>query len=350
MKINQTPYRTSRNYAINNIEVGEEIFNNNLHPFAKFSIKNVEGFKKTKQFKVKQNTSIAQKLDLQIAKTTNKYHVIFDKNTTYPVEIEFDFDKQNSALTDVLDFEVEENVRAQIIVKYTSKLQVYNNSLIKIHLAKNATLDICVLTNIEKESHNFVLFDNELDCASKLNYTIVDFGCKTSVQNFYTKLAGDDAKCQLNSVYFGDNNALIDLNYLQEVFGKQCTATIDVVGALRDTSAKNFKGTIDFKKGCKKSFGSENEFCMLLSKTARSKALPMLLCAEEDVDGKHSTSVGKVAEKEKFYLMSRGLNETEALKLIVKAKFDYVISKLFDKELKVEILEILDGKFENEEI
>ena len=46
-------------------------------------------------------------------------------------------------------------------------------------------------------------------------------------------------------------------------------------------------------KRFKKAKGTENEACMLLSDKAKSLALPMLLCTEEDVDGEHSTSSGK---------------------------------------------------------
>ena len=59
---------------------------------------------------------------------------------------------------------------------------------------------------------------------------------------------------------------------------------------------------------------------MILSETAKSIALPMLLCTEEDVEGNHSTATGKVGPKELFYIMSRGFSEKEALKLMVRAK------------------------------
>lgn len=48
---------------------------------------------------------------------------------------------------------------------------------------------------------------------------------------------------------------------------------------------------------------------MLLSDKAKSKALPMLLCTEEDVEGSHSTATGKVDESELFYLMTRGFSK-----------------------------------------
>lgn len=45
---------------------------------------------------------------------------------------------------------------------------------------------------------------------------------------------------------------------MQNYRGKQSFIDIDVQGALSGNAKKNFKGTIDFKKGCKKAKGNEN--------------------------------------------------------------------------------------------
>ena len=117
-------------------------------------------------------------------------------------------------------------------------------------------------------------------------------------------------------------------------------------GTLKDTAKKNFKGTIDFKRGCKKAKGDENEFCMLLSPKAKSLALPMLLCTEADIEGNHSTASGKVDEKSLFYIMSRGFSESEAIRLIVRARFNNIIERIKDEELKEIILQEIDNRLE----
>ena len=132
------------------------------------------------------------------------------------------------------------------------------------------------------------------------------------------------------------------MNYIGELRGKKSNINIEVQGALKDEARKHFKGTIDFKKGAKKASGNENENCMLLSDKAKSLALPMLLCSEEDVEGNHSSSAGKVGEKELFYIMSRGFTLKEAMKLIVRAKFNKILEKIEEEELKNQILNEID--------
>jgi len=179
---------------------------------------------------------------------------------------------------------------------------------------------------------------------ANLTLNIVDFSLNNSIYNYKSKILGENSNSNINTLYMGNESATIDINYLIEIYSPFSKANMEVIGALNDESRKHFKGTIDFKKGCKKSIGNENDFCMLLSNKTKSKSLPMLLCTEEDVDGKHSSSVGKVNEKELFYIMSRGLNYDEARKLIVKAKCTNIINQLFDEDLKNEILNKIDGK------
>ena len=83
---------------------------------------------------------------------------------------------------------------------------------------------------------------------------------------------------------------------------------------------------------------------MLLSDTAKSLALPMLLCSEEDVEGNHSSSAGKIGAKELFYIMSRGFKFKEAMKLLVRAKFNKILKNIQNEELRQTILKEIDKK------
>lgn len=138
------------------------------------------------------------------------------------------------------------------------------------------------------------------------------------------------------------------MNYLMRLRGEKTKAEINVQGALKDVAHKNFKGTIDFRKGAIKSKGLENEYCMLLSKEARSKALPIMLCEEDYVEGNHSTACGKIDEDKLFYIMTRGISYDNAKKIIVKAKFSEIIEKISDDNVREEILSEIDRRLEND--
>ena len=69
----------------------------------------------------------------------------------------------------------------------------------------------------------------------------------------------------------------------------------------------------------------------------------MLLCHEEDVEGAHGVSSGKVDEKKVFYLMCRGIERKDAEKLIIKANFNKIIETIEDEDIKEYILKEIDN-------
>ena len=357
LKLNETPVRTARNFRINNmklenIEVPEVIptFENVIiiGDTSKINIEQnadntntdlVYGLSKELTNQAKHGAN--QKIKLNINNTQNK------KEKT-EAEIDFKFDDENAALIDNIEITANENTKSTVIIKYTSNQEneSYHNGIIKSKAEKNAELNIILVNLMNTKSNNFLAIENEFEENAKINYTIVDFGGKHSITNYYSNLQGDSCDNQLNTIYLGKENQIFDLNYIGELRGRKSNIDIEVQGALKDTAKKHFKGTIDFKKGCKKATGNENEACMLLSDTAKSIALPMLLCSEEEVEGNHSSSAGKIGEKELFYIMSRGFELKEAMKLMVRARFNQILEKIEKEELREEILQEIDKRLD----
>ena len=357
LKLNETPVRTARNFRINNMKL-----ENIEVPEVITSFENVTIIGDTSKINIEQNADNTntdlvyglseeltnqakhganQKIKLNINNTQNK------KEKT-EAEIDFKFDDENTALIDNIEITANENTKSTVIIKYISNQEneSYHNGIIKSKAEKNAELNIVLVNLMNIKSNNFLAIENDFGENAKINYTIVDFGGKHSITNYYSNLLGDNCDNQLNTIYLGKENQVFDLNYIGELRGKKSNIDIEVQGALKDTSKKHFKGTIDFKKGCKKATGNENEACMLLSDTAKSIALPMLLCSEEEVEGNHSSSAGKIGEKELFYIMSRGFELKEAMKLMVRARFNQILEKIENEELREEILQEIDKRLD----
>lgn len=346
MIINETPIRTSRNYEINNINLKKFDLPNNIGKFDELHI--LKGKISEEKVNLKKlKYGLSKKIYKQIQENSNK-NIKIEIKKEEMVEVNFDFNKENSSLVCNIEIEAFEGSNGVIILKYESKDDEvhFNNSQINIRCENSANLRIVFVNLLNTNSTNFVAIENVLEDEANLDFTIIDFGGKNSISNYYSNIKGLKAKSNLDAIYLGKDNQILDLNYIAELFGEKTEANINVQGAIKDNCKKHFKGTIDFKKGSKKAKGDENEYCMILSETAKSIALPMLLCTEEDVEGNHSTATGKVGPKELFYIMSRGFSEKEALKLMVRAKFNKVLDKIEDKELKEKILKEIDKKLE----
>ena len=340
--LNDTPVRTSKSFKINNIELENICIPDNLKEFKNVSITNTSS-------KITINSSI-QKADLkyglskvllnQINESSNyNANILAECKTNNEVITEFLLDNNDKSLVEHINITATEGSKSTFIFKYKTEqdVQAYHNGLIKLTAKKDSVIDVIIVNFMNENSDNLFCIENNIEENARVHYYIIDIGGKTSITNYYSNITGENADNNLNTIYLGRNNQVFDLNYIAELYGKKSNINIEVQGALKDNAKKNFKGTIDFKKGCKKATGNENENCMLLSDKAKSLALPMLLCSEEDVEGNHSTSSGKIGEKELFYIMSRGFELKEAMKLMVRAKFNKILESIKNDELKEEI-------------
>ncbi len=352
IKLNETPVRTSRNFNINNINLKDIKIPDNIGSFDSIYI-NSETSKtqveKSSDNKYNLAYGLGNIFTNQVKNNSNqRLKVQIDSKINKELQIDFKFDNKNSCLVDNIVINANENSKGTIIIKYLSEenKEYYHNGIIKLFAKKNSNINVIVVNLLNSNSNNFISIDNELGENANVNYTIIDFGGKNSISNYYSNLKGEHSLNSLNSIYLGKENQLFDLNYIAELRGIKTNIDIEVQGALKDKAVKHFKGTIDFKKGAKKAKGNENESCMLLSDTAKSLALPMLLCSEEDVEGNHSSSSGKVSEKELFYIMSRGFDIKEAMKLMVRAKFNKILENIKNEDLKNEIINEIDKKLD----
>ena len=351
LKINETPVRTSKSFRINNITIEDLELQEKLEEFKNVTVSEL-GSKITigsDVGKVELKYGLGDSPTNQVDKNANyKANIIVDSKTHKEVQIEFKIDKVNPNLVENIEIIANEDTKATVVLKYETvgNVKSFHNGLIRAKAKKNAVLNVVIVNFMNELSNNFTALQNEFEEDSKINYCIIDFGGKNSVTNYYSNISGDRADNKLNTIYLGKNEQRFDLNYIAELYGKKSNIDIEVQGALKDNAKKNFKGTIDFKKGCKKATGNENENCMLLSDKAKSIALPMLLCSEEEVEGNHSSSAGKIGEKELFYIMSRGFELKEAMKLMVRTKFNKILETVKNDELKEQILKEIDNRLD----
>lgn len=340
--LNETPVRTSNNFRINNISVEnvtlptkKEIFNNIDIRQKGFECENIS------------NNPFAYGTGKVLEDNINNFaNHCLKMQGKGNLTITYNFDDNNTTLINNLEIIADGDSNILIIYKSNTDKKCFHNGKIKLISKENAKVDIAIVNLLNNNSDHFEEMENNLYADSTVNYIIIDIGGKNSITNYYSNAKGEKSVNELKTVYLGIENQLKDLNYVAHLNGEKTVVNIDVQGALKDTAKKNFKGTLDFKKGCKKAKGDENEFCMLLSDKAKSIALPMLLCTEDDVEGNHSTASGKVDANDLFYIMSREIEYKEAIKLIVRARFHKIIENIKDEDIKQEILQEIDRRLD----
>ncbi len=201
----------------------------------------------------------------------------------------------------------------------------------KIYAAEGSTVNIIKL---ELLGRDYVYFEDIGGIAAdnaRINVIQMILGGGRNYSGLNVELSGYKSEFEGNVGYLCLDDQSLDLSYYTGHSGRKSKSSYKAVGALRDRANKVFRGTIDLKHGAKGAVGDEQEETLLLSKDVRNKTLPVILCDEDDVEGTHGASIGRLSPDMLFYLQSRGISEKEAELLMTRAKLNTVRSLIKDE-------------------
>ena len=153
----------------------------------------------------------------------------------------------------------------------------------------------------------------------------------------HVNLNGYQSSFDSKVAYLCQNDQILDMNHIVYHYGKKSECNMQVDGTLKDNAQKAYRGTIDLKKGCCGAKGHEMEETLLLSPKTVNKSLPVILCDEEDVEGEHGATIGRLSSDILFYMQSRGISEKEAEVLMSRAKIQAAVDLIPDEQVKEQI-------------
>jgi len=263
-----------------------------------------------------------------------------------PILIEYKLDKKDNLVIDFNVISLEEDSEGTIVIDYSSNgvEEGFHNGVTKVFLKKNATANIIKIQRLNDSSANFNSDIAYVEGNGKVNWTIIELGSKISASSYTTILKGEGSEGNIRSIYLGDGSRKLDIEYSMVHRGMRSISSIESRGVLKDNSRKVFRGNLEFKRGSKKSKGIEEEYVILLDPTVKAHSIPALFSQEDDVEGQHGASAGQINSNRLFYLMSRGLSEKEAKKLVIESSFKPILEKIPIENLKGKIIEEIDRR------
>lgn len=212
---------------------------------------------------------------------------------------------------------------------------------VQVKVEKGGFLKLTTVQLLPVDAQGASSVQVELADTAELEAVAVEAGSAKSLAKMEVNLVGNESKANVYVLYFGHGASQLDMNYVLVQQGRSTEANLHVYGALLGEANKIFRGTLDFRHGSKGSKGYEKEEVVVLSSKVRNRSVPLMLSAEDAVEGHHAVSIGKIDENKLFYLMSRGLDMQEARRLVVEAAFNPVLDRIEDKDLYQELDEYI---------
>jgi len=196
-----------------------------------------------------------------------------------------------------------------------------------IRIGANSTLKHLTMINGNRSQiisiKNSILDHNSFD---EWYYALKNV--KNGIMVTNSKIEGENSRVLYRGALIGKGNEHYDIGTNIYHLGRATKSDANVRAALKDFSRTVLRGSIYVSRNSRDSNAYFSGNSLLLSKDAKSNALPFLEIEGDGAQARHSATITNLDYDQLFYAETRGLDENEAKDLIVEGFLDQVVREI----------------------
>lgn len=182
--------------------------------------------------------------------------------------------------------------------------------------------------------------------SSKISWSQVEVGASITWKYPSCILLGDHSCGEFYSVALTNGKMQADTGTKMIHLGKNTSSTIVSKGISADQSDNTYRGVVHFGKNAKGARNYTQCDSMLVGQECSANTFPDVEVLETTGELEHEASTSKLNEEQIFYFLSRGIEQEEAINMIVHGFCKEVISEL-PLEFAQEAVQLLSLKLEH---
>ena len=235
-------------------------------------------------------------------------------------------------------------------VTYVEKLQTEGseantaNVVVEVITKTGAQVKFSAVDHLGEKTSAYINRRGHLAKDSSIEWAIGVMNNGNVICDFDSDLMGDGSHSEIKAVAISTGRQIQGIDTRVTNYGNHSIGHILQHGVILDRSTLTFNGIGDIIKGAKGADAQQESRVLMLSEQARGDANPILLIDENEVTAGHAASVGRVDPEEMFYLLSRGIQEEEAERLVIRGFLGTVIAAIPLKEIRDELVDVIDKK------
>ena len=167
------------------------------------------------------------------------------------------------------------------------------------------------------------------------------------VADLDSELKGNGSHANLKVVGLSSGRQVQGVDTRVTNYGHNSVGHILQHGVILERGTLTFNGIGHIVRGAKGADAQQESRVLMLSDKARSDANPILLIDENEVTAGHAASIGQVDPEDMYYLMSRGLDQATAERLVIRGFLGSVITEIPVKEVRDELIVVIEEKLAN---
>jgi Fe-S cluster assembly protein SufD len=181
---------------------------------------------------------------------------------------------------------------------------------------------------------------------ARVNHVQVALGGSLVRQFTSVEYAGRGGDAELWGLYFADAGQHLEHRQLVDHGVPDCRSYVGYRGALQGASAHTvWVGDVLIRAAATGTETYEINRNLILTDGARADSIPNLEIETGEVVGAgHASATGRFDDEQLFYLMSRGIPESEARRLVVRGFFAELINKIPVEELRERLGDVIEAR------
>ena len=216
---------------------------------------------------------------------------------------------------------------------------------VEIYVGKNSTVRYSTIENWSKNMYNLNSKRAVIEEGGTIEWISGSFGSHTSYLYPTSILKGDRSKSEYTGITFSGNGQDLDTGTRVIHIGKDTTSFINAKSISKSGGKNTFRSSVEIRNNAKHAKAVVSCASLMLDNISRSDTIPSMDVRTSDADVGHEAKIGKISEDAVFYLMSRGISETEARQMIVTG-FANPVAKELPLEYAVEMNNLIKLEME----
>jgi Fe-S cluster assembly protein SufB len=217
---------------------------------------------------------------------------------------------------------------------------------VEIHVMENAKARYSSIENWSKNTYNLNTKRAIVEKNGTIEWVNGNMGSRNTMLYPTSILKGENAKSDFIGIAFAGKGQNQDTGTKVYHLAKNTTSTVKSKSISKDGGITSYRGLLHIKKGAVDSKSHVRCDALMMDSISESNTFPYMDVQEKESDLGHEASVGKINAEQIFYLMSRGLSQEDATRMIVSGFIEPVVKKL-PLEYAVELNRLIEIEMES---
>ncbi|MGI8926258.1 MAG: Fe-S cluster assembly protein SufB [Tepidiformaceae bacterium] len=220
-----------------------------------------------------------------------------------------------------------------------------HSAVVEIIVKKNARVRYTTIQNWSNNVYNLVTKRAVAYENAVMEWVDGNLGSKLTMKYPSVYLMGEGAHGEILSLAFAGAGQHQDAGGKIVHAAPNTTSTIISKSLSKDGGRTSYRGLLKVYEGCSNVKSNVRCDALLIDEQSRSDTYPTMEIDAPDVHIQHEAYVSKLGEDQLFYLMSRGLSEDAAAKMIVNGFVEPIVKEL-PMEYAVELNRLIELQME----